>query len=159
MCFNNSEDVLRPAPAKPVCGYPSLEPQWFGPYYYITNVSGPYEACGIQYVAKVVGGPGPTTIHMSQSTTISNSFSANVDIGAEVVSAGVGFDVTSGYTTTLQCDLSIPQGKYGAIEAYPLYNVYSYDVMYSPFIGSPYKIGEGNASKAVGVFYLTYTWN
>ncbi|MBP8613066.1 MAG: hypothetical protein KBI30_03645 [Candidatus Atribacteria bacterium] len=150
---------MRPAPAKPVCGYPSSDPQWFGPYYYITNVSGPNEACGIQYVAKVVGGPGPTTIHMSQSTTISNSFSANVDIGAEIVNAGVGFDVTSVNTTTLQCDLSIPQGKYGAIEAYPLYNVYSYDVMYSPFIGSPYKIGEGNASKAVGVFYLTYTWN
>jgi len=157
--FNNSKDVLRPAPAKPVCGYPSLEPQWGNPCYYITNVSGPYEAWGTQYVAKAAGGPGPTTIHMSQSTSISNSFSANVSVSADVVTAGVGFSVTASYTTTLQCDLSIPAGIYGAIEAYPIYNVYNYDVMYNPFIGSPYKAGEGNASKAVGVFYLTYTWN
>jgi len=156
--FNNDKDVVKPVPAKPIPGYPSLEPQWGWPYYYITNVSGPYEAWGIQYVAKVAGGPGPTTIHMSQSASISNSFSANVNVSADVVSAGVGFNVTGTYTTTFECDLSIPAGCYGAIEAHPIYDVYSYDVMYNPASGNPYKVGNGSASKAVGVFYYKYTW-
>lgn len=117
---------------KPIYGHPSLEPQWGSTYYYITNVSEPYEAWGTQYVAKVAGGPGPTTIHMSQSTSISNSFSANVSVSADVVTAGVGFSVTASFTT-LQCDLSIPADSYGAIEAYPIYDVYNYDIMYNPF--------------------------
>lgn len=127
--------------------------------YYIANVNGPYESCAWQYNAIVSGGPGPITLHMSQTTTVSNSFHASVSINPKIVSAGVGFDVTHSREISLQCDFPVPAGKYGSIEAHTIYDSYSYDIMYDPIFGSPYRAGSGTASKAVGIFYLTYTWS
>ncbi len=153
--FNNSKVVFKPTPI-----YPSLEHQWGITYYYVTNVTKPYEDWNMQYIAKIVGSSDsvPITIYLLQSEEIPNSFNANVGVSAKVVSANVGFDLTRTYITTLQNNLSIPVYSYGVIEAYPVYEVYNYNVMYKPFIGSPYKIGYGNANRAVGVFYLKYVW-
>ncbi len=139
--------------------YGSITPLWDHPGYYITNVKGPYEFYDASYLAKVAGGLGLSTIHMIQTTTVSNSFHASIGIDPKVVNTGVGFDVTQSREVMLQCGLPIPAGKYGAIEAHTIYDSYNYDIVYSPVFGSPYKVGYGNANKAIGIFYLTYTWS
>ena len=157
--FNNSKDASKPLFANPLLPHNSFKFQWCFPRYYITNVNGPYEAWGTNCIAKFAGEFGPTTIHVSQSTSISNSFSADASVSAKVVSARVGFSVTASRTATLSGDLSIPSGKLGVIEVYPIYDAYNYDVMYNPLLGSPYKAGRGSARKAVGIFYLKYIWS
>lgn len=155
--FNNSKDASKPLFASSVLPHNPFKFQWLFTRYYITNVNGPYKAWGTDCIAKFAGEFGPTTIHVSQSTSISNSFSANV--GAKVVSAGLGFSVTASRTATLSGSLSIPSGKLGAVEVHPIYDAYNYDVVYKPLLGSPYKAGRGSALKAIGIFYLKYTWS
>ena len=155
--FNNSKDTSKPLFANPTSPHNSFKPKWGFPRYYITNVNGPYEVWGTNCIAKFAGEFGPTTIHVSQSTSISNSFSAN--ISAKIVSTGLGFNVTVTHITTLSDDLSIPSGKLEAIEVHPIYDNYNYDVMYNPLFGSPYKAERGSARKAIGIFYLKYIWS
>ncbi len=127
--------------------------------YYMTNVRGSYESYAWQYSAIVSGGSGPITLHMSRTTTVSDSFHANVGINAKIVSVGVGFDVTRSREVSLRCDFPVPAGKYDSVEAHTIYDSYNYDTMYGSIFGSPYRVGSGTASKAVGIFYLTYTWS
>ena len=157
--FNDRRNSSEPLPANPIRNHNFLGIQWSFPHYYIANVSRLYEAWTTPCIAEFVGNTGPTTIHMSQSTTISNFFDANVDISAKVVSAGVGFSVTAKHTVPLTNSISIPSGKSGAIEVYPIYEIYDYDVMHKAFSGPSHKIGKGRAGRAVGIFYLTYIWS
>ena len=157
--FDNTKNVTKPLPENPTSPRNSVTPKWGHPHYYITNVRGPYKTCGVYDVGTANGGPGPTTIHLSETKTVSNSFSANVGVSADVVSAGVGFNVTASQSITYSDDLFIPLGKYGEIDAHPIYDTYTYDVMYNPLLGSPYKVGEGEANKATGVYFVTYTWS
>ena len=127
--------------------------------YYITNVSGPYEMWGTHYIDTNEGsGPGSSTIFMLGRESIPNLFNTNTNATANVISKGVGFSVTKIYNPVVKCSLSIHNNTSGAIEVYPIYDVYHYDVMYKPLIGKAYKVGKGDASKAVGIFYLKYIW-
>lgn len=130
--------------------------------YYVTNISGPYEMWGTHSIdGAISSGPGKATIYISGRELIPNLFNTNTKVTASVISEGVGFSVTKSYNPVVECSLTTnsPSGVIeGAIEVYPIYDVYHYDVMYKPLIGKAYKVGKGSASKAVGIFCLKYTY-
>ncbi|MFI1939636.1 hypothetical protein ACH44C_21075 [Streptomyces purpureus] len=76
-----------------------------------------------------------------------------VAIDVKYISLGMGWDVQKTYTVSNQTRYEVPKGKFGVIEAYPLYNLYkgtAYDAT-----GSPY--GTVYAYKPVGVCFNQYT--
>jgi len=137
-----------------------VTPQWGQiAYYYISNKTGPSEAWGTTRIATTSGGPGPGTLTLGQTVTVSNSFSANVGVTAGVVSAGLGFNVTVSTQWSCSYAAQIPSGQHATINAYPVYDCYSYDVWYNPKIGDAYKAGNGSAKQSVGVAYVVSYWH
>ena len=56
----------------------------------------------------MVQGNGPTTIAIDISRTVRNSFSATVSVSAEVVTAGVGFNVEASETVAYKSSTAVP---------------------------------------------------
>ncbi|MFJ3310061.1 hypothetical protein ACIPSA_45090 [Streptomyces sp. NPDC086549] len=111
------------------------------------------EQCGTNVIQKT-SGHGKTTLTMSVQKSVATKWSATASISAGAVSAGMGWDVTKTYTVTDQTAFSVPSGKFGTIEAYPLYDVYSFNET-SKVDGG--KLGTGRALKPVGVCFNQ--WN
>jgi hypothetical protein len=109
------------------------------------------------FVTQVKGSPGPMTLTLSGTYSVANSFSANVGVTADVVSAGVGFSVTWTASQTYSASTSVPTGACRIIKAYNTFNNYSFDVWQDQFIGDPYKIGSGVAHRFIGVWYQVVT--
>ncbi|MEV7029321.1 hypothetical protein AB0N99_03725 [Streptomyces sp. NPDC093272] len=98
----------------------------------------------------VVQGRGPMTLTLTAMETVSNTKSATITITAEAVSGAVGFDVTKSRTKSMAGSWNVPRGKFGTLNAYPLYREYSFNV-YSKITGKV--VGKGTARKAVGYRY------
>lgn len=98
-----------------------------------------------------VQGNGPTTIAIDLTRTVRNSFSANVGVSAEVVSAGVGFSVERSESVTYRSSAVVPSGACWTIRAYNVFFEYSFEVWVEPFIGSDRKIGSGTARDFQGI--------
>ncbi|MFB7245349.1 hypothetical protein CW362_30045 [Streptomyces populi] len=117
--------------------------------------------CGIDHVKyhglvrgkhsiAVVQGRGPMTLTLTAIETVSNSESATITVAAGAVSGAVGFDVTKSRTKSMAGSWNVPRGKFGTLNAYPLYKKYSFNV-YSKITGR--SVGKGTALKAVGYRY------
>lgn len=117
--------------------------------------------CGINHVKyhglvqgkssiAVVQGRGPMALTLTATETVSNTKSASITVAAEPVSAAVGFDVTKSRTKSMAGSWNVPRGKFGTLNAYPLYKKYSFSV-YSKITGR--SVGTGTALKAVGYRY------
>lgn len=117
------------------------------------------EAWGTTRVATTSGGPGPGSLALGQTVTVSNSFSANVGITADKVTAGVGFNVVGTNQWACSYAAQIPAGQHATINAYPVYDCYSYDVWYNPKDGFAYKAGSGSAKKSVGIAFVISYWH
>ncbi|MGW1809596.1 hypothetical protein [Streptomyces sp. NPDC002078] len=111
------------------------------------------EQCGTNVIQKT-SGAGKTTLTMSVQKSVATKWSATASISAGAVSAGMGFDVTRTYTVTDQTAFDVPKGKFGTIEAYPLYDLYGF---YESSIVDGKKIGTGKVLKPVGVCFNQ--WN
>jgi hypothetical protein len=98
----------------------------------------------------VVQGRGPMTLTLTAMETVSNTKSASITVSAEPVSAAVGFDVTKSRTKSMAGSWNVPRGKFGTLNAYPLYQEYSFNV-YSKITGE--SVGKGTARKAIGYRY------
>jgi hypothetical protein len=107
----------------------------------------PSESCGLTKLEKT-SGAGKTTLVLTVEKSVETEMSADVKVDAEVVSAGVGFSVTRKYTVADQTRYEVPKGKFGYIEAYPLYDVYPITIY-----KSGKKAGGGAVMKAVGVCF------
>lgn len=83
------------------------------------------------------------------------SFSTNVDVSAEIISAGVGFSVTRSYSVSDKQKIIVPSGRVGLIKAYEYYRLVRFDVMEKGFFGDK-KIGDGYALKPIGICFKTY---
>lgn len=104
----------------------------------------------------MVQGNGPTTIGIDLTRTVKNSFSASVNVSAEVVSAGVGFNVERTESVTYRSSTSVPNGACWTLRAYNVFYEYGFEVWQEPFIGSDKKIGSGSARDFQGIeFRLT----
>ena len=99
---------------------------------------------------------GPTTMSIDITRTVKNSFSASVNVSAEVVSAGVGFNVERSESVTYRSSTTVPNGACWTLRAYNVFYEYAFEVWQEPFIGSDRKIGSGTARDFQGIeFRLT----
>ena len=104
----------------------------------------------------MVQGNGPTTIGIDLTRTVKNSFNATVSVSAEVVTAGVGFNVERSESVTYRSSTSVPNGACWTLRAYNVFYEYGFEVWQEPFIGSDRKIGTGTARNFQGIeFRLT----
>ncbi|PLR78039.1 hypothetical protein CU633_07205 [Bacillus sp. V3-13] len=125
-----------------------------GTGYYLKNIRSS-EACGAQVIRSSYY-TGPSTPTMTVTETVSASFNANVGVSAQVVSAGVGFNVTSTYTVSDSYSVKVPAGKTYNIRANPIFLIKNYEVWNDPWIGFDKKVGSGSAQKPIGVCF--YYW-
>jgi hypothetical protein len=99
---------------------------------------------------------GPTTMSIDITRTVKNSFSANVSVSAEVVTAGVGFNVERSESVTYRSSTTVPNGACWTLRAYNVFYEYGYEVWQEQIIGSDRKIGSGSARDFRGIeFRLT----
>ena len=104
------------------------------------------------YVTKV-SGPGPATMSLDVQYAVSNSFSASVSIGADKVSAEMGFSVTWSASQTYKYSVNVPSGACWTIRAYNVFNTYKFEVWNHALIGPDSKLGTGTARRFMGVKY------
>ena len=110
----------------------------------------------IKTFVTMVQGNGPTTIGIDLTRTVKNSFSSSVNVSAEVVSAGVGFNVERTESVTYRSSTTVPSGACWTLRAYNVFYEYGFEVWQEPFIGSDKKIGVGSARDFQGIeFRLT----
>ena len=136
---------------------PGIEPQWGCVFdcWYLRFLTYTGETNVFRTQAK--GSPGPMTLTLSSTLTVSNSFTANVGVKAGVVSAGVGFNVTWSASQTYSASTYVPSGACRIIKAYDTYKNYRFEVWDQNFIGDPFKVGSGTAKKFIGVWYQVVT--
>jgi hypothetical protein len=104
----------------------------------------------------MVQGNGPTTIGIDITRTVRNSFSSTVSVSAEVVTAGVGFDVERSESVTYRSSTTVPNRACWTLRAYNVFFEYAFEVWQEPFIGSDTRIGAGTARDFQGIeFRLT----
>ncbi|WP_372370823.1 hypothetical protein [Candidatus Uabimicrobium sp. HlEnr_7] len=89
-------------------------------------------------------GPGGKVI-VNETRTVSNKVSASVGIKADIVTAGVGFDVTSTFSRSLSYWRDVAPGKYAYVDLVYKYTVKNFDIYYKPFLGSEKRVGSGKA--------------
>lgn len=123
--------------------------------WYVTNVA--YTGQTNVFRTQVKGSPGPMTLTLGTTLTVSNSFSATVGVKASVVTAGVGFSVTWSASQTYQASTYVPSGACRYLKAYDTFNNYRFEVWDQNFIGDPFKVGTGTAKKFIGIWYQVVT--
>ena len=106
----------------------------------------------------MVKGNGPTTIAIDITRTVKNSFAATVSVSAEIVTAGVGFNVERSETVAYRSSTTVPNGACWTIRAYNVFSEYSFEIWQEPFIGSDKKIGSGAARDFQGVEFRLSKW-
>lgn len=106
----------------------------------------------------MVQGNGPTTIAIDISRTVRNSFSATVSVSAEVVTAGVGFNVEASETVAYKSSTAVPNGACWTIRAYNVFFEYGFEIWQEPFIGADRKIGTGTARNFQGIEFRLSKW-
>jgi hypothetical protein len=125
-----------------------IEPQWCTGYY-LKNVQ--YLGNTFYFPSQRLGsseGWGPITLSVQVQTSVSATFSSNVSVSADVVSAGVGYSVTASYSVSSSGTWTVPDGNYGRLEAYALYDKHSWEV-WDDDCGTPEDshVGNGNSWK------------
>ena len=106
----------------------------------------------------MVQGNGPTTIAIDISRTVRNSFSTTVSVSAEIVTAGVGFNVERSETVAYKSSTSVPNGACWTIRAYNVFFEYGFEIWQEPFIGADRKIGTGTARDFQGIEFRLSKW-
>lgn len=127
-------------------------PEGFGDDFELRNIrkSG---ACGIEPLW-ITTGKGPGTLRQARSYSISATFSTEVSVDAEFISASLGFDVTAEYTVEDGMELELEAGEYGEIISYPMYRIYSFEIWEVDTFFDDY-LGDGTAWKPIGICYVT----
>lgn len=105
----------------------------------------------------MVRGTGPSTIAIDITRTVSNSFSSTVSVNADVISAGIGFDVELSESVAYRSSTSVPLGACWTMRAYNVFSEFGFEVWRKPpLFGSDFKIGTGTARDFQGIeFRLT----
>ncbi|MEU6717407.1 hypothetical protein ABZ897_38580 [Nonomuraea sp. NPDC046802] len=105
-----------------------------------------------------IQGRGPGTLVLTIAEEVAATYKSNLEIAASVVTAGVGFDVTKSYKVERQTRFSVPKGRFGRVEAYPCYKVYTFEAWSKAGFGAPARfLGPGMAMKPAGVHFKQWT--
>ena len=155
--FVSRAELIRPGLLKPVTSTstPSVSTQALCLWdcIYVTNKR---YLRSVKPFVTMVQGNGPTTMSIDITRSVKNSFSATVSVSAEVVTAGVGFNVERTESVTYRSSTSVPNGACWTLRAYNVFYEYAFEVWQEPFVGSDRKIGSGTARDFKGIeFRLT----
>lgn len=127
---------------------------WGIPYYYVENIE-ISESCETEVPPRCSAmGPGTLTTYLNEG--VPATWNSNTRIRADKVSKALGFDVTMTYEVSTSHTIHIPVDKTYELAAYLIYELYNFDVYYSPIIGSDYHAGSGQAQKPSGVCFVWY---
>ncbi|WPO76231.1 hypothetical protein [Streptomyces sp. KN37] len=119
--------------------------------YYVKGKQYLGEVCGLKKLQKT-SGRGKTTLVMTVSKSVSSEVSGESGVSLSAISHALGWKVTKSYTVENQTRFEVPKNKYGYIEAYPLYDKYSFG-KYKHGV----RKGTGFAMKPVGVCFNQWT--
>lgn len=135
----------------------SVEPKLSAFLYRIENVSvkSPSFCYAYEYAHDIYQGPAEISTTFSQSKSAKQS--VGVPIGNSTVKAAVGYAVADAYTVSKAFWVTVPDGKYLDVKAYPLYQRTAFDV-YHRWTGALVQ-KEAYADKPIGLLIEQYTYS
>ncbi|MFD0723211.1 hypothetical protein [Streptomyces globosus] len=92
-------------------------------YYKLKNVRYQGQTCGTNVIQQT-SGQGKTTLVLSVEEGVAATVHKEIGIDLKYVSAGMGWDVTRSYTVRNETRFEVPDGKWGTIQAFPLFETY-----------------------------------
>lgn len=102
--------------------------------------------CGTRLLQQT-SGQGKTTLVLTVSKSVATIKQSEAKIDAGTLSAAMGFSVSKSYTVENQTRYEVPKGRFGTIQAYPLYDHYTYQAVLGKLKRSGYVL------KPVGVCF------
>lgn len=123
----------------------------------IDNVTGPREGCGVKKICE-----NSATNHYDHTVnkditltgSVSNTHTLSVESGIDVevasISSAVGFDVTKSWTMSDSTNVDLAPGETVTVTAYPLHDIYEFDVFKSSIWTGKTKVGTGTAYNTTG---------
>ncbi|GGV53583.1 hypothetical protein [Streptomyces spectabilis] len=106
--------------------------------------------CGTRLLQQT-SGRGKTTLVLTVSKSVATERKSEAKISAGTLSAAMGFSVSKSYTVENQTRYEVPKGRFGTIQAYPLYDHYTYQAVLGKIKRSGYVL------KPVGVCFNQWT--
>ena len=103
------------------------------------------EICGLK-VIDYTSANGPAKLALEVSKSVATEVSTSVGVDVQVVSAGVGFNVTESVTVTNKIEIEVAKGEFGEIYAFPLFESISFEI-----VGS--ERGTGHVLRPMGVCF------
>ncbi|MFD5883419.1 hypothetical protein [Streptomyces yangpuensis] len=123
-------------------------------FYTIKNAHWIAQSCGTELIQQT-SGQGKTTLVLSVDKSVAATVSKEINVDLKYISAGMGWSVTSTYAVKNETRYEVPAGKWGTVQAFPLYDVFEGDA-YSGVGGLP--TGKRVwAYKPVGVCFNQWT--
>lgn len=119
--------------------------------YYVKNLSGPREACGADLIRLSYYEPPGGVMTINEGVQASYSVNASISV-ATVVTAAVGFSVTSSFNVSDAQTVTVPQGKKAEVRAYAINHVWQYEIWERDLIWDDY-VTDGIAAKPIGVCF------
>jgi hypothetical protein len=123
----------------PAASFAAVAP---APRYFVSNVQSTGNSTAWRGWRSQAAGPYTLHVYVTNSSW-HNSYNVNVGVTAGLISAAVGFDVTSGSTTVVSGgSYSVARGYYGWAGYSDVYANYSYTVKYvqPAYNGNPAKV-------------------
>ncbi|WP_411105152.1 hypothetical protein [Streptomyces sp. cmx-4-9] len=133
--------TVNPGPAGTAAAYQLKNARWIG------------QQCGTDLLSQT-SGAGKTTLVLTVEKAVAATYTKEIGIEVKAISAGMGWSVTNTYTVKNENRYEVPAGKWGVVQAFPLYDLYQGDVynLWGPDTGK-----DAYASKPVGVCFNS--WN
>lgn len=162
--LSDSEDLpdkieLTYIPAKEVSVKPIYTPRFFSSYK-LKNISdkgdGWYNSNSDQLYEFYVDGPDTFVIDETQS--YSSSTSCSVSAAAEVIEAGIGFEIGEIHELHIQSNTPVSAGKRLHVEIFKTHHKVAFDLYEKPLNGDWSKYGSYYAYKPNGVFIKKEFW-
>ncbi|MGO4635024.1 hypothetical protein AB4225_29465 [Streptomyces sp. 2RAF24] len=100
----------------------------------VRNIKNLGQSCGTNVIQQT-SGQGKTTLVLSVDKSVAATTKREVGVDLKYVSLGMGWDVTATYSVSNQTRFEVPAGRFGTVQAYPLYNMYQgtvYDTLQVP---------------------------
>ncbi|MFD3550620.1 hypothetical protein ACFWWA_00735 [Streptomyces goshikiensis] len=95
-------------------------------YYAIKNAHQISQSCGTNLL-QATSGRGKTTLVLSVEKSVAATVTKEVKVDLKYISAGMGWSVTNTYSVKNETRFEVPEGKWGNVQAFPLYDVYQGD--------------------------------
>ncbi|MCJ1677857.1 hypothetical protein MTF65_10980 [Streptomyces sp. APSN-46.1] len=92
-------------------------------YYAIKNAHWISQSCGTNVIQQT-SGQGKTTLVLSVEKSVAATVTKEVNVDLKYISAGMGWSVTNTYSVKNETRYEVPSGKFGTVQAFPLYDVF-----------------------------------